>query len=100
MPLEDNKADALISISAFEHNTFEDMPDRVVEFNRVIKPGAHMMVTTSAAREKNWYHDEPSKGWNFTRQTLSKWFGIIDNISFNYDLILKRIKSSNKLQKK
>ena len=99
MPIEDNKADALISISAFEHNTFEDMAGSVIEFNRVIKPGAHMMVTTSAAREKDWYH-EPSKGWNFTQQTLSKWFGVTDNISFDYEPTFKRIKDSTKLQKR
>ena len=97
MPIEDNMADALISISAFEHNTFEDMPDSVVEFSRVIKPEAHMMVTTSAAREKDWYH-EPSKGWNFTKQILSKWFGVTDNISYDYDLTLKHIKSCKKLE--
>lgn len=99
IPIEDNRADALISISAFEHNTFEDMPDSVVEFNRVMKPGAHMIVTTNTAEERDWYH-EPSKGWNFTQQTLSKWFGITDNISFDYDLILKRIKNSHKLRKR
>lgn len=97
MPIEDNKADSLISVSAFEHNTFEDMADSVVEFNRVIKPGAHMIVTTSAAREKDWYH-EPSKGWNFIQQTLSKWFGVTDNISYDYDLTLKHIKSCKKLE--
>jgi len=99
IPVEDNMADLLVSVSAFEHNTFEDMPDSVEEFNRVIKPGSHMMVTTSAAKEKDWYH-EPSKGWNFTQETLSKWFGITNNISFDYDLILMCIKSSTKLQKR
>ena len=97
MPIKDNMADALISISAFEHNTFEDMADSVIEFNRVIKPDAHMMVATSASNEKDWYH-EPSKGWNFTQQTLSKLFGVTDNISFDYDLTLRRIKSCKKFK--
>jgi ubiquinone/menaquinone biosynthesis C-methylase UbiE len=99
MPIEDNTAAALISISAFEHNTFEDMAGSVVEFNRVIKPGAHMIVTTSAAKERDWYY-EPSKGWNFTRQTLSKWFGITDDVSFDYEPTFMRIRSSNKMRKR
>jgi ubiquinone/menaquinone biosynthesis C-methylase UbiE len=97
MPIEDNTADALISISAFEHNTFEDMPDSIREFKRVIKPGTYMMVTTSAVKDKDWYH-EPSKGWNLTQQTLSKWFGITDNISYNYDFVARNIKNCKKLK--
>ena len=99
IPIEDNRADVLVSISAFEHNTYEDMPGSVLEFNRVIKPDAHIIVTTSAAKDQDWYH-KPSKGWCFTQETLSKWFGINGSISFDYDLTLKRIKISHKLRKR
>lgn len=99
IPLSDNSTDALISLSAFEHNTFDDMPGSVLEFNRVIKPGCHMIITTSAAKEKDWYH-EPSKGWNFEQGTLAKWFNIRHNSGFNFDLVLDRIRRSNNMRKR
>jgi ubiquinone/menaquinone biosynthesis C-methylase UbiE len=99
IPLEGNKIDLIVSISAFEHNNYDDMPNSIVEFLRVLKKNASMIITTSAAHEKDWYHT-PSKGWNLTLQTLSKWFGIADNHSFDYESTSNRIKNCEKLKKR
>ena len=97
IPLNDNAVDALISISAFEHNKCNDMPGSINEFNRVIKNEGIMFITTSAARDKDWYQ-EASKGWNFTKETLSSWFNISnENIDFNYDVKYHGISNSKKL---
>lgn len=95
--LEDNAVDALISISAFEHNMYEDMPSSINEFNRVLKNDGIMLITTSAARDKDWYQ-EASKGWNFTKKTLSSWFNVSnENIDFDYDIKYDGIINSKKL---
>ncbi len=94
IPLDDETVDALISISAFEHNVYGDMPDSINEFNRVLKNEGVMLVTTSAARDRDWYQ-EASKGWNFTRKTLSEWFNISsDKIFFDYDDKCSHIQNS------
>lgn len=97
IPLYDKAVDALVSISAFEHNKYDDMPGSINEFNRIIKDGGIMFITTSAAREKDWYQ-EASRGWNFTKKTLSGWFKISnENIAFNYDTKYDAISNSKKL---
>lgn len=99
IPLRNSSVDLLVSISAFEHNKFDDMAGSIQEFNRVLRPGAHMMITTSASKEKDWYH-KPSKGWNFSRRTLSEWFGIVTDISFDYEDVLEKIMASDKLKRR
>lgn len=100
IPLDDNVADALVSISAFEHNTYEDMPGSILEFKRILKPGAPMCITTGASENKDWYF-KPPKAWNFSQKTLSTWFDIPnDKISFNYREVFERIKNSKILNKR
>lgn len=97
IPLADNTADALISISAYEHNKYEDMAGSVSEFERVLKPHCPMVVTTSAAGEKDWFF-EPSMGWNFTYETLCKQFGIKHSNPFDFKTALNKLKMSKTLQ--
>jgi ubiquinone/menaquinone biosynthesis C-methylase UbiE len=97
IPLEECSADLLVSVSAFEHNTYEDMPGSVIEFARVLKPNSPMMVTTSATDQKDWYF-KPSKGWNFSKETLANWFDVKDNIYFDYEKDFKEIKNSRVLR--
>lgn len=97
IPLKDKTVDALISISAFEHNKYDDMPGSINEFNRIMKDAGIMFITTSAARDKDWYQ-VASKGWNLTKITLSRWFNISnEKINFNYDLQYDGISKSKKL---
>ena len=52
IPLPENHVDCLVSISAFEHNTYEDMDSSVQEFSRILKKNAPMLITTSATNKK------------------------------------------------
>ena len=98
IPLESDTADVLISVSAFEHNTYKDMPGSVIEFTRVLKKGAPMFITTSASEKEDWYF-EPAKSWNFTRETLSDWFSIPEaHTNFDFKSALERIKASKTLK--
>jgi len=100
IPLKDNTADALVSVSAFEHNTYEDMPGTVKEFQRVVKNGSPILVTTSASENEDWYF-KPPKAWNFSKQTLAKWFAIPDSgITFNYRKVFENIINSKIMRKR
>ncbi|MCX5782674.1 MAG: methyltransferase domain-containing protein [Elusimicrobia bacterium] len=100
IPLENNAADALVSVSAFEHNTYEDMPGSISEFKRVLKPHAPMFISTSASDNQDWYFNPP-KAWNFSKQTLSSWFNIPnEKIAFDYKKVLENIKNSKILKKR
>ena len=100
IPLGDNAADLLVSVSAFEHNTYDDMPSSIVEFMRVVKKNSLLLITTSASKDKDWYF-KPSKGWNFSKETLSAWFSISEsNIVFSYPEVFKGILGSNLLKKR
>jgi len=100
IPLPDSTADAIVSVSAFEHNTYEDMPGSVKEFERVLKKDAPMFITTSASQDKDWYF-EPPKAWNFSKETLASWFDVpAQNISFNYKKVFENITNSEILKKR
>lgn len=99
IPLPENSVDMLISISAFEHNTYDDMPASVKEFERVIKKDGLMLVTTSLAKEKDWFF-EPSKGWNFTSETLQKWFDVKESKPIDFNSALNEIRQSKYLEKR
>lgn len=100
IPLADNFADALISISAFEHNTYEDMPASIAEFRRVVKNNSPLIITTSASEKQDWYF-KPPMAWNFSQETLASWFGIPEgNIIFNYREVFSGIVNSSLLRKR
>ena len=67
--------DAVVSISALEHNEPEDLVAVVRELERVLKPGGRMVVTTSGSLGDDWYH-EPSHGWCFGEKTIAECFGL------------------------
>ncbi len=84
MPLiGDATIDAVVAVSALEHNPPEGLPGVVNELLRVLKPGGLMLATLGAARERDWIH-EPSNGWCYTDATLRKLFRLSDEIPSNY----------------
>lgn len=100
IPLADNCADALVSVSAFEHNTYDDMPTSIIEFMRVVKKDSPLLITTSVSEGDDWYF-KPPKAWNFSRKTLSLWFDIPeDKVVFNYPEVFDGIVSSKALEKR
>jgi ubiquinone/menaquinone biosynthesis C-methylase UbiE len=71
----DHCLDAVVSISALEHNDHAGVRRAVAELERTLKPGAPMWITVSAARDQDWFH-EPSKGWCFSEKSLVELFGL------------------------
>lgn len=81
--LSDEMVDAVVSVSALEHNTFEITEKAVRECLRVLKPGGPMVTTTSAAMAEDWYH-QPSKGWCYSEATLQRLFQLDTSAESNY----------------
>jgi ubiquinone/menaquinone biosynthesis C-methylase UbiE len=81
--VQSNSVDAIVSISALEHNPPEDLRECVSELMRVLNPGSALVATLAAARDKDWFH-EPSKGWCYTEQTLRDIFNLPMNCPSNY----------------
>ncbi|TET85704.1 MAG: class I SAM-dependent methyltransferase [Anaerolineales bacterium] len=82
--IPDASVDAVVSISALEHNEPDGLRCVVKELMRVIKPGGKLVATLGAAKEKDWFH-EPSKGWCYTEATLRDIFDLPADCSSNYD---------------
>jgi SAM-dependent methyltransferase len=76
--------DAIVAVSALEHNPPEDLPGVVAELIRVLKPGGLLLATLGAARDADWLH-EPSKGWCYTEASLRRLFDLPPEATSNYD---------------
>jgi SAM-dependent methyltransferase len=79
-----SSVDAVVSISALEHNRPDDLRACVPELMRVLKPGGKLVATLAGAKDEDWYH-EPSKGWCYTEATLREIFQLPDDCPSNYD---------------
>ena len=94
--------DAVVSVSAIEHMEKETVKQAIEEFKRILKPGGKMVITTSAAKEKDWFHT-PSMGWCFSESTLKSIFGFSGKINSNwskYDEIMREFHKSTELQQR
>ncbi len=79
----DNSLDAVVAVSALEHNSLEDLPVVVSELMRVLKPGGLLLATLCAGRDQDWFH-QPSAGWCYTDTTLRTLFGLPEDTPSNY----------------
>ena len=82
--IADASVDAVVSISALEHNEPDALRLVVKELMRVVKPGGKLVATLGAAKEQDWYH-EPSKGWCYTEASLRDIFDLPADCPSNYD---------------
>ena len=82
--IPDNSMDAVVSISALEHNSPDKLRACVAELMRVLKPGGKLVATLGATKGQDWFH-EPSKGWCYTQGTLGVIFGLPADYPSNYD---------------
>ena len=82
--LASNSADAIVSISALEHNRPEELRECISELMRVLKPGGPLVATLAAARDNDWFH-EPSQGWCYTEASLRRIFDLPPDCPSNYD---------------
>lgn len=81
--IPDGSLDAIVSISALEHNSLDGLSKVVTELLRVLKPGGLLVATLPAAKERDWYH-EPSRGWCLTDETLRRLFHLSRDCPSNY----------------
>lgn len=84
MDIPDESVDAVVSISALEHNPPDDLRSVVKELMRVLKPGGKLVATLGAAKDQDWFH-EPSKGWCYTEASLRGHFELDPDCPSNYD---------------
>jgi ubiquinone/menaquinone biosynthesis C-methylase UbiE len=82
--LPSGSVDAIVAISALEHNSPEGLRVCVAELMRVLKPGGVLAATLGAAKDEDWFH-EPSQGWCYTEATLRDIFSLPAEAPSNYD---------------
>jgi ubiquinone/menaquinone biosynthesis C-methylase UbiE len=98
--ITDESVDAIVSISALEHNPPEDLQICVDELMRILKPGGKLIVTMAAAKDEDWFH-EPSDGWCYSELTLRKVFNLSENCQSNfkkYDELFESLKNCSELR--
>jgi SAM-dependent methyltransferase len=76
--------DAVVAVSALEHNPPEDLPLVVAELMRVLKPGGLLLASLNAARDEDWWH-APSSGWCYTSESLRRLFDLPPETPSNYE---------------
>lgn len=81
--INDNSLDAVVAVSALEHNHPDDLGNVVQELTRVLKPGGLLLATLGAARDQDWLH-KPSRGWCYTDNSLRRLFDLSSEIPSNY----------------
>jgi SAM-dependent methyltransferase len=80
----ENSLDAVVAVSALEHNTPEGLKAVVQELMRVLKPGGVLLATLTAGKDQDWWH-EASSGWCYTDRTLRQLFDLPKDAPSNYD---------------
>jgi SAM-dependent methyltransferase len=98
--LKDGSFDAVVSVSAVEHNPPDKLKDVVDELTRVLKPGGMLLATLAAAKDQDWYH-EPSKGWCYTEGSLRRAFSLSASVYSNYqnhDALFARLRENKELR--
>ncbi len=81
--LADNSLDAIVAVSALEHNQPEALEQVVEELMRVLKPGGKLIASLTAARDQDWWH-APSSGWCYTDASLRRLFHLPQPTRSNY----------------
>lgn len=82
--LADESLDAVVSVSALEHNTPEGLVKVLEEILRVLKPGGVLAATLVAAKDQDWWHDE-SSAWCYTDDSLRRAFDLLADTPSNYE---------------
>jgi SAM-dependent methyltransferase len=82
--ISDNTLDAVVAVSALEHNPPESLGKVVAELMRVLKPGGVLLATLGAGRDQDWFH-QSSQGWCYTAASLRRLFDLREDVPTNYD---------------
>ena len=101
--LPDGLVDAVVSVSALEHNNHEEFGQCMDELLRVTKSQGFIAATVHASLDDDWFHD-PSKGWCYSETTLKKFFRLPESVKSNYAdkerLFSELKKENNELHKR
>jgi len=101
--LPDCFVDAVVSLSALEHNDHDSFAACVNELLRVTKPGGELILTVSASQADDWFH-EPSKGWCYSESTLKRLFKLPEDVPSNFsrkaEFFTKLAREGNELHKR
>lgn len=81
--IRDETMDAVVAVSALEHNTPQGLSGVVRELMRVLKPGGVLLATLCAARDQDVWH-APSSGWCYTDASLRQLFDLPADLPSNY----------------
>jgi SAM-dependent methyltransferase len=81
--IADNSLDAVVAVSALEHNTPEGLQTVVKEILRVLKPGGLLLATLCAGKDQDRWH-APSSGWCYTDASLRRLFDLPPDTPSNY----------------
>jgi ubiquinone/menaquinone biosynthesis C-methylase UbiE len=79
----DNSLDAVVAVSALEHNSPDGLQKVVAEIMCKLKPGGKLLATLCAGKDKDWFH-EASQGWCYTDATLKHIFDLPEDAPSNY----------------
>lgn len=84
MPLiNDNEFDAVVSISALEHNSREDLAPILKEIYRVTKPNAPLLFTLSTSFNNTPFH-EPSHSYLYSEKELIDIYQLGSDVLSNF----------------
>lgn len=92
--------DAVVAVSALEHNPPDELSLVVRELMRVLRPGGKLLATLSASPTNDWFH-EPSQGWCYTDSSLRRIFGLDPSVTSNYghyDRLFSELKACTELR--
>ena len=76
--------DAVVALSALEHNPPQNLNPVVKELIRVVKPGGLLLATLGATQDADWFH-KPSQGWCYTEASLRQAFDLPQSTPSNYE---------------
>lgn len=98
--LQDAGFDAVVSISALEHNSATQLRAIIRELLRVLKPGGRIIATLGATDRQSWLH-EPSDGWCYSERDLRAIFDLGLECPSNFDHfdeLMRATRDSRELQ--
>jgi len=81
--IDNNAVDAVVAVSALEHNEPDGLVVAVKELIRVLKPGAPLLATLVASPDQDWRH-APSSAWCYSAASLRRIFELRDATPDNY----------------
>jgi ubiquinone/menaquinone biosynthesis C-methylase UbiE len=97
--IEEKTYDAVVSLSALEHISFDKLTLALNEVKRILISNARWAVTTSATEKaETWFH-EPSQGYCFSIKDLIRFFDTASEDSTDPAVILEKYRKCDYLKR-